>query len=370
MRINLLHVLWKGLGGPERIVLDLTRHLDLKKYNITVAILSRGGCMTYMIDREKILVVEFGAKSGKDLKAMYRFYKFLINNKFDIIHCHERSLIANLSFLAIIPRPILIYHEHGGHLLMRNKITLLTYCFIGRFYDAFIALHSEMVKYMIEASKKIDNKIYIIENSVDVDLFRPRNEHNTFTSSNKQNGKLKIIGIVSRLSPEKDIELFLSVASEVINQEKYVKFIIVGDGWMLQTLQQIAKQQQIDGRIEFLGARVDIPDILNSFDIFLSTSKIEAYGLNILEALACGVPVIKARTELGPSDDILKKLDGILFIENRSPKKIADACIAMLKDKNECKNIGKRGRESILLNYSMKRYVSSIDNLYKSLLNT
>lgn len=143
MPIRVLHIVWRCYGGPSRIVIDLTRHLNPQKYEVSLATLSRegsilggDGSMIDLIDRNKISVIELGARSGHDIRAFRKLRKFLLSERFDIIHCHEHAFFANLALASLRPRPVLIYHEHGGFLLsgdINTRNTRLTYAVLPIF---------------------------------------------------------------------------------------------------------------------------------------------------------------------------------------------------------------------------------------------
>jgi glycosyltransferase involved in cell wall biosynthesis len=367
MKIRLLHVLWEGIGGIERIVLDLTRHLDMKKYEMTVAILKRGGCVTDSINKEEINVVEFGARSGKDLAALRSFYSFVRSRRFDIVHCHERSFLANLALVAQKPRPILIYHEHGGHLLFSNKRTRLTYSTFARFFDVLIATHEDMVRYMLEGSRSSAKKTLVFENAVDTDYFTPGV---SAKSTLPVPPGCKIIGTVARLSPEKDFRLFFDTAKAIIEKTEDIIFLIVGEGGMRRTLQIQASNPDLRGRIILLGARSDVPSVMRTFEIFLFTSRVETFGLSVLESLACGIPVVAAKPMLGAAGIIFERSPGIAIVQERDASVLAAECLALLNDPARLANMRRSGRDYVKKNYSLDNYVQSLDRLYQGLFDS
>ncbi len=365
MKIKLLYVLWEGIGGVERIVLDLTRRLDSEKYDITVAILQRGGCVTDLIDRENISVVEFGARSGKDIKAFRAFRSFLLSEKFDIVHCNERSFLINLALAVSRPRPVLVYHEHGGHLFRGNLKTRLTYLTFARFYNVYIALHNEMVRYMVQASKVCRNKIVIIENAVDIDYFKPSNDAQI--NSLNVNG-VWTIGTVARLSPEKDFNLFFETVRSILRKQGNVKFVVVGDGVLKSELQREAQSADVQGKVDFIGAKGDIPSVLRTFDLFLTTSRVETFPMTVLESLACGVPVVAVKLEIGVSTRIFESFPGVSIVQERNAHALADKCLTLLESPKKLELMKQAGREYVVQNNDLNNYVRNIDKLYERLL--
>jgi glycosyltransferase involved in cell wall biosynthesis len=321
--------------------------------------------MVELIDRNKVSLYELGARSGHDVRAMRVFRKFLLSEQFDIIHCHEHTFFANLALASLNPRPVLIYHEHGGFLLRRNIKTRMTYATFAHFFNAFIALHGEMVSYMVQAAKVCAKRTTIIENAVDIDYFRPSIGPKR-CSQGVDTGWT--IGAVGRLAPEKDFNLFFDVARLIIKKRKDIRFVVVGDGSVRPELQIRARDPEIQGRIELVGARSDIPNFLRTFDLFLFTSRVEGFGLSVLESLACGVPVVAARPELGAAASVLKALPGVSMVNARDANDLAALCLNLLENPLELENMGRAGREHIVRYYSAEKYVQSVEKLYEKLL--
>ena len=365
MKARILHILWEGIGGSERIVLELTRHLDPQKYEITLIILGQGGCVTGLIDRKKVRVLEFGCRSGVDILTMRAVYSFLFSNKFDIIHNHERSLLLNFALITIKPRPALIYHEHGGALLSGSFRTRLFYAVFARFYNAFIAIHKDMVCYKVQAARVCAEKTTIIENPVDVDYFKPINETKKQSEVSKNQG---VIGTVARLVPQKDFGLFLETASHIIRRRPDIKFVIYGNGPLMQSLKDASKGPELKGRVAVLGSTSEVPKVLSSFDLFLFTSRFESFGMTLIEALACGVPVLATLPEAGGARALLEELPGVCLVRERDPDAMARAALDLYTNPISMRKMGQAGREFIVANYSSTEYARNMDALYDRLL--
>ena len=364
MRTRLLHILEEGIGGAERLVLDLTRHLNLEKYDITVAIIGQEGCVTDLIDRKKVRVLEFNCRSGFDILAMRSVFAFLFSHQFDIIHIHQRSILTNFALLAVRPRPVLVYHEHGA--LLRGSLkTRLFYKVFHRFYDVFITMNKEMSQCMMRTVRVPNDKIVIVKNSVDVDYFKPSNEVKRKSSVCKNH---PTIGTIARLVPEKDLDLFLETARLVIRTLPDIRFVIVGDGPLRESIEKVSNKPELKGKVIILGVSSEVPNVLRSFDLFFFTSRIEAFGLTLIESLASGVPVVCAMPEAGGARALLEELPGVCLVRERVPEPLARAVIDLIEDPVSMRSMGQAGRTHVVANYSVTDWIESIDSLYDHLL--
>ncbi len=124
----------------------------------------------------------------------------------------------------------------------------------------------------------------------------------------------QIIFMASRLSSEKRIQdafqAYVTMLGSSTLREKNVGIVIAGQGWERAPLEKEVFRLGIVDKVIFLGARNDIPQLLKSADIFLSTSQYEGYGMSIIEAAAAHCPVVS--TDAG----IASQKDGKGIIKN------------------------------------------------------
>jgi glycosyltransferase involved in cell wall biosynthesis len=109
---------------------------------------------------------------------------------------------------------------------------------------------------------------------------------------------------VGRLSADKNIPLLLAVATEVCQRSNAV-FLICGDGPMRPDVEEAVRTSQVGHQIKFLGERNDVWSLMKASDVFVSTSAFEGQPNAVLEAMACGCPLVVSdiaahREFLGP----------------------------------------------------------------------
>jgi glycosyltransferase involved in cell wall biosynthesis len=119
-----------------------------------------------------------------------------------------------------------------------------------------------------------------------------------------------LIGIISALEPEKNIEEFIKIAEKISSTRNDIKFVIIGDGSLTTKIK--SEILHLKSYIFLLGFRDDIPQILSSLDIFLFTSKNEGFGQVLLEAMASKVPVITSN--FGTAKEVIEdKKTGFIY---------------------------------------------------------
>jgi glycosyltransferase involved in cell wall biosynthesis len=127
---------------------------------------------------------------------------------------------------------------------------------------------------------------------VDIDLFTPDGTGDELRNTINVPKGSPLIGFVGRLEYEKGPDLFLRAAGHIHNILPGIQFVIVGDGSMLKELRQMAKQYQLEHRLHFVDWSTDIAKVYPAFDLMAHTSRNDGTSLVLLEAMACGLPVV------------------------------------------------------------------------------
>jgi len=143
----------------------------------------------------------------------------------------------------------------------------------------------------------------------------------------------------------------------------------VGEGELLEALKDRTNQLGVSEAVEFMGQKspAQMPDILVGFDIFVQASNWEAFGIAIVEAMACGLPVVATRVE-GVVDIIEEGVDGFL-VPPRSPEPLADQILRLLRHPELGKRVGTQARRKVEQNFDIRDMIDRMANIYLKLLN-
>jgi glycosyltransferase involved in cell wall biosynthesis len=182
------------------------------------------------------------------------------------------------------------------------------------------------------------------------------------------------IGLVGRILPWKGHLTALRILDEVRQRtEKRVRLAIVGDlgkadqSYLAHIYRMIQKMELKDS-VFFWGFRRDPDEIYENLDVLIVPSEEEPLGRVVLEGMAYGVPVI-ATDKGGPAEIIEDGVDGFLV----SPDDVhrwAERIIELMENPTLASEIGRRGRQKVLSNFSIENYIESIESLYKEILTT
>ena len=137
-------------------------------------------------------------------------------------------------------------------------------------------------------------------------------------------------------------------------------------GRMLETLQARAKALGLKTTSRFLGSRDDVADILRDSDVFVRPSLTEGMPLAVLEAMACGLPVIA--TAVGGTGEVIRHLQNGMLVAPCDVPGLAKALIDVATDRALRERLGANARASVETDYSWERVVEANLDIYDEVL--
>ena len=265
-------------------------------------------------------------------------------SKPEIVHLWQdgTNIIAGVAALmAGVPRIILSarsippfrikgskFPDKGTAYFLNNRFTRKMYEVLMRHDNIDIIFNSQVCsEYYIDwigLESEVDRS-RVIFNAVDLKKFSPQDPKIKKTE--------KIVGGVFRLKEVKRPLLWLEVAHYIHeNFRGKVRFIILGDGPMLDICKKRIKEKGLSEFVELKGFSDEVEKLLPSFDLLLQTSEIEGLPNTLIEAQACGVPVVT--TDAGGSRETL--IDGVTGFVSKGDgvREIGDLALRAISDDN------------------------------------
>jgi glycosyltransferase involved in cell wall biosynthesis len=231
--------------------------------------------------------------------------------------------------------------------------------------DAFVGVASSHGTYLVEKERFPAERVVVIPNGVDTERFIPRRRDSSRLEQLRIPHDAKTVGLVAVLRPEKNHELFLRAASLVRKQVPEAHFVLVGDGPERAALERLTGELGLGASVHFLGARRDVAELLPLFDVFALTSKIEASPVSILEAQACGVPVVATRVGSIP-ESVIDGETGLL-VKSEDVDGMAAAITRILQVPSLGRSLGAAAREFVAEHRSLEAMVNGYEELIMQL---
>jgi glycosyltransferase involved in cell wall biosynthesis len=135
-----------------------------------------------------------------------------------------------------------------------------------------------------------------------------------------------------------------------------------------QRLEQEAKARGVASRVRMLGARSDVSAIMQSLDLLVVNSTAEPFGLVILEAMACGTPVLAAAVD-GIPEIVEHGKNGWLVPPpgQRDTRMLADAIAQLSRNPELRARLAAQGREDVAAKFSLDRYLTEVEGFYEAI---
>jgi L-malate glycosyltransferase len=317
-------------------------------------------------DRVSIHYLPFKSKVGY-LVNYYRCKKILSEIRPDILNAHYASGYGLIGTMVN-------YHPYALSVWGADVYDFPYYSFIHMWITLKNLESSDAIlstsKVMAEQVEKIyspKKDIYITPFGVDTEIFKPDIQRKSSISS-------LVVGTVKTLESKYGIDTLIEAFSIVYkSREKYSKNIclkIIGSGSEKQKLQQLVLSLNLSEAVEFLGFVPHdlVPKYLNDFDIYVAVSRLdsESFGVAIIEASACEIPVIVSN--VGGLVEVVKDGETGLIVPKEDPSSLADALEALLLDEDRRSEIGRNGRRHVEYFYSWDKCVLTMENVYKEVI--
>jgi glycosyltransferase involved in cell wall biosynthesis len=231
----------------------------------------------------------------------------------------------------------------------------------GKGGERIISISDHAKEQLIDRYGFEKSSIKMIPHGVNIDKFYPRKE-----VYSKVDCKKTTLLYVGRIGPRKGLELVLNAINKIGDDD--IEFLIAGTGRHENHLQRLTAEINVTSQVKFLGyvPSDDLPILYSSADIFLLPSRYEGFGLVLLEAMACGTPVIGSNA--GGIPTVIN--DGVSgFIVNRKVESFTNAISSLVEDDNKRIKMGSKARNNAL-ETSWEKVVAEVEELYRACVTT
>jgi glycosyltransferase involved in cell wall biosynthesis len=293
--------------------------------------------------------------------------KFIRKAKPDILHLHFPYPLGELAslFLTRCDKMVLTYHSD----IVKQKKWLYLYApLLKQLLRKVRVIISSNPNYVRGSNllSKYRNKIEIIPYGIDIGRFEKPNE--TKVKEIKDRYGSAIVLFVGRLCYYKGIE-YLIEASKNVN----AKFLLIGDGPFKSKLEDYVKRNNLKGKIVLLGkvGEDELRCYYHAADILVlpSSHRSEAFGIVLLEGMACGLPLITTELGTGTSFVNIHNQTG-LVVPPCDSGALQEALNYVLNNKELRYKFAQNARERVRCEFTKEKMVESMKNLYHHVLNT
>ena len=377
---NILYVSHTSqLGGAERSLLLLIEHIDRARFNPT-AVVPQAGPLTDKLDA---ISVPWRTARMARLKrtlnparlcrtftmwrrAISQIERLIGELGIDLVHANATIPQLFASPAAKRAGVPCVWHVRdvrspGGwvdRMVTRNA-------------SAIIAT-SNAVKNGLHHQAFAKPKTCVIHNGVDTAKFKP-GDRMALRIELGLTGSTPLAGIVGQIVPWKGHERFLEACAIAAKELPDARFIVAGDDQfgdhpgLVNRLKDEARSLGLGDRVMFLGWRDDAVAVMNALDVLVVSSETEPFGRVVIEAMACGKPVVSFRCG-GPAEIIEHEKTGLL-VTPRDTAEMAASIIHVLSGPANAEEMGRLGREAVCERFSAESHAANVQDTYARLLD-
>lgn len=347
-----------GLGGAERVVVNLADKMQQNGHQVKIAYLT--GQIEVKPKVQNIEIIYLGLENiASILSASKKYQKLIREYQPDVIHSHmvHANIFTRLNRLfCVVPRLINSAHSNieGGRLRM------LAYRLTHSLADVTTNVSYNAAKEFERRKAAPIGGIRVMYNGIDLNKFKTQVSNETIFNTNYH---INFISI-GRFHDAKDYPNLIQ-AVYLVKQKinKPIKFYIAGDGELRPKLEQLIQQLNLLDDIILLGVKSNVPELLNQADFFILSSKYEGLPTVLIEAMAC--KCFSIATDCGGSSEIME--DTGILVEPQNPEKLANAVLQALSlTEQEISENNIKARKRIEEYFSLETSVQNWLNIYEN----
>lgn len=290
--IRVLHIL-TGLasGGAESFIMNMYRHIDRSKVQFDFLLRSSDNVYSEELEAMGSKVYVTASFPSHFIKNAIETSRFFKEHSYDIIHVHANALLYTYALSCAKRNGVKcrIIHSHNTamahmkllpiHNANRKRITSLA--------TDYFACSDDAGRWMFPED------FMVIPNAIDLNAFSFDNQKRENIRRDLGIGKDDfVIGHIGRYTPQKNHTFLLDIFAEVIKRKPNSRLLLLGDGELRRDMEEKATNMQLQDQVIFLGARKNVSEIINAFDIFVFPSTYEGLAVAMLEAQANGLHIV------------------------------------------------------------------------------
>ena len=367
--VHVIHRL--AVGGLENGVVNLINHLPPERFRHAIVCLTNATDFAGRIARAGVPIVELHKEPGNSIVMQRRFHDIFRRMRPTVVHTRNLGALEAQLAAAVARVPVRIHGEHGWDVNDPDG-TSRRYALIRRLSSPlvhrYVALSGHIEAYLrsrvgIEASR-----IERICNGVDCERFKPSiASRPSFPHAPFRDPGLVLIGTVGRLEAVKDqltlAHAFVTLLRRQPDARHWLRLAIVGAGSLQPAIEQVLASNDAQSLAWLPGQRGDVAALLPAFDVFVLPSRAEGISNTILEAMACGLPVVA--TSVGGNSELVRPDDTGLLVRPGDSEGLADAILRLARDDSQSKRMSAAARARVLAEFSLQEMVRRYASLYE-----
>ncbi len=347
---------WRG--GQNQVLLTV---LGMRALGHRAMLVAHGAGELRQRAQEGLELIPLAPKTEMDLGAAWRRSRLIKQLGPDVIHAHDPHGVAMaalaLSMSTQLAKPPLVAARRVDFHLRGNALSRWKY----RQVDCFVCA-SDAVRRMLVDDGVPAVRAVTVHEGIDlghVEAAPPADLHADLWLPHGS----PVVGNVAALVPHKGQRHLIEAAAIVVTRVPDARFVIAGEGELRPALERPIKDHHLEKHVFLAGFRPDILSVHTGFDIFVRSSVTEGRGTSLLDAMACGKPIV-ATTAGGMPEVVADGATGLL-VPPRDHQSMAEAIVKLLTNPELRARMGGAGLARVRTKFSAERMVQDTLDVYR-----
>ena len=367
-RLNILqvcdHLGWEGsrMHGVKRLFAWMIPRFDPARFNVSLVSLRKKDLSEETLESFGVDIT-YLHKSKFDPATLPALLKVIDRKQIDILHLHGYGATTFGRLAGGVRRIPTILHEHAN-LTDTPWFQKIADAVLEPLTDIGIAVSQSTADFVIRARQMPPDKVKVVYLGVPLDEFSRARSPEEIAAARAELGIAAddfAIGTVTRLHDSKGNSYLVEAARLVLNERPRAKFYVVGEGPLLEPLQQQARSLGLNDRFVFAGFAKDVARVVSAFDVSAFPSLWEGTPLTVFEALAMGKPIVA--TDADGLVDVLTHDHDAIIVPKRNAQALASAIVRTIDDRTLCERIARSARATGR-QYDIATFVAKMERLY------
>ena len=230
--------------------------------------------------------------------------------------------------------------------------------------EQVIAISKPVQQHLIGDFAVEESRVYLIPNGIDLKRFVMNDENSRRKARQKWSVEdAPLIGIIARLSDVKGIDVLLRAMPYILKVIPSAKLLIAGQGPHETFLKDLTKELSLTAQVQFRSIMDQPEGLLPAFDVFVMPSLMEGLGLSVIEAQACGIPVVASR--IGGLIDLINDGKSGYLVPIGDPEALAERIVDVLQNPRQAKLMAELARSNVEEKFSDQRMLNETLKVYE-----
>jgi len=364
-------------GGVQHSMLDIVKHLDRSRFE-PIVLCSPAGELPEMASRENARVMTVGEglywnyspryplNTIRDVYAVARqIVRLARSENIRIVHAFDGMVFFAASLAKLFIKELKVVWldcSFNSHVRPYNR-AVQRWCF---HHVARVATISQVRQQQLLDEGLDPARSAVLPCGTDFHLSRK-------SQIAQQSSQQLTIGLIARIAPIKNLEMFLEAARLIINQHPQTQFLIVGrpgnfrdEVEYFQKIINLIQELNLSDHVTIKEPVEDLPTLISSLDILVSSSHLETFGRVLVEAMALSKPVVA--TAVGGVPEVVTDGQAGFLVPTGNAQAMAEKISLLIEDQKLRQEMGRKGYERVLRNFDIRVITKRWEELYEELL--